>query len=1160
MNNYSLSKGGRDLYCLIFLGFVMSFLPLSAKNQSRHSNSFSQQHKVQGAVTDGTNPLPGVTIALKNKKNNAAISDYSGQFSLSCSPYDTLVVSYIGFKTALVPIMGRSVVDIKLSYDTTTLQEVLVNAGYYSVKESERTGSIARITSKDIESQPVTNVLAAMQGRMAGVSITQTTGVPGGGFDIKIRGQNSLRSDANAPLYIIDGVPYSSDPIGYNQTSTTLPNITSPLNSISPDSIESIEILKDADATSIYGSRGANGVVLITTKKGKTGKTSVTLNASTGAGTVARFMKLMNTQQYLDMRRQAFINDGIPYRASDYDINGTWDQNRYTDWQKELIGGTALINSFQGSISGGSDKTQFLISANYHTESSVFKGDFPYKKGGGQFNLNHTSENNKFRLNFTFGYTAQDNQQPAFDFTYDARSLAPNAPELYSSDGSLNWENGTWDNPLRNLNAEYKSKTNDFISNLMLSYDILPGLTVKTSAGYTNLNTVETRTSPSTIYNPAYNINSSFSSIYFNSTKRSSWIAEPQISFTKEWEIGKFNMLLGGTFQNQKTDRLYQSGDGFSSNSLIYSLSAASFQTVLLDDQTIYKYQAFFGRLNYNYKQRYIINFTARRDGSSRFSPENQFSNFGAVGAAWLFSNENFMKESGWLSFGKLRFSYGTTGSDQIGDYQFLNTYNLTAANYDGNVGIAPSRLYNKDFGWETNKKLEAAIENGFLNDRLFLTAAWYRNREIEVLYINEKIKTLFCTSTLLEGVNLPANNLFTLQPKKNISPLSRFEFGNLIGRAGRLNSSLYGSVYYLERPDDLIKASEYLEVEYEKEIEIFSANAFLDFENDDLKVPIKDINKSDKIKTNKVRQFCVFLRLKYLKDDGLVEQYLKNKDYSQDKIDEVKGILSESLSTIKIPYEVLKKNPTIDPMLQNDLYELIINSNIEEWVINKNSNYNEYFNADEVSSISNKNKPFYWQLVNLVERLDSVFDLRSEALIKHNKWITPRSACVQAKKWLANLPIGQIIQENIKYQCSEKVNEIYRKNPDSLDDVNSIINETIKYNSSITTYLIPKYIKILTDVLDIILTDEQKEEYKLTLSLSTCLELGTQEPTVIQLISAGVTRSVAIQLNRVYKKNTTKEYRENNTIWQWLSNKNEIPELKPIYNRYLKRLKVITS
>lgn len=431
--------------------------------------------------------------------------------------------------------------------------------------------------------------------------------------------------------------------------------------------------------------------------------------------------------------------------------------------------------------------------------------------------------------------------------------------------------------------------------------------------------------------------------------------------------------------------------------------------------------------------------------------------------------------------------------------------------------------------------------------------------KEIEVLYINEKIKTLFCTSTLLEGVNLPANNLFTLQPKKNNTPLSKFEFGNLIGRAGRLNSSLYGTLYYLEKPDDKMKASEYLEVEYEKEIEIFSTNAFSDFEIEDLKVPVKDVNKSDKEKTNKARQFCVFLRLKYLKDNNLVEQYLRKKEYSKSQIIEVMEILEKSLSAIKIPYNTLKKNPTIDPLLQNELFELINSSYIEEWVINKTSNYNEYFDAEQVGSMLNKDKPFYWQLVNLVEKLDSIFDLRSEALIKHNKWITARSVCVQAKKWLANLPIGQIIQENIKYQTSEKVGEAYRKNADNLEDINSIINETIKYNSAITTYLLPKYIKILTDVLEIILTEKQKEEYKLTLSLPTYLELGTQESDVIQLISSGVTRSVAIQLNKVYKKNTSKEYRENNSIWSWLSNRNEIPELKPIYNRYLKRLKIIS-
>jgi superfamily II DNA/RNA helicase len=430
--------------------------------------------------------------------------------------------------------------------------------------------------------------------------------------------------------------------------------------------------------------------------------------------------------------------------------------------------------------------------------------------------------------------------------------------------------------------------------------------------------------------------------------------------------------------------------------------------------------------------------------------------------------------------------------------------------------------------------------------------------KEIESLFISEKIKTLFCTSTLLEGVNLPANNLFTFQPKKDNTPLSKFEFGNLIGRAGRLNSSLYGTVYYIEKADDKIKPSEYLDVEYEKDIEVFSSNAFIDFEIDDLKVPINSINKSDKTITNKVRQFCVYLRLKYLKNRDSVQYYLRNKKYSDAQVNEALSILDESLLKISIPYEVLKKNPTIDPILQNELYNLIIHSDITDWVINKNSNYNEYLSSDELRALSNKDKPFYWQLVNLIEKLDAIFDLKSEALIKHNKWITPKSACVHAKKWLANLPIGQIIQDNINYQCSEKVKEEYRMNADNLEHINSIINETIKYNSSITTYLIPKYIKLLTDILEIILSDAQKEDYKLTLSLSTFLELGTQEPEVIQLMSAGVTRSVAIQLNKIYKRNTSKDYRESNDIWKWLVNKNDIPELKPIYNRYLRRLKIL--
>ncbi|WP_317043444.1 SusC/RagA family TonB-linked outer membrane protein [Flavobacterium johnsoniae] len=688
-----------------------------------------QQHEVQGIVSDGTSPLPGVTIMLKSTKNSAVITDFNGHYSIQASPRDTLIVSFIGFKTKFMPVNERAKIDIKLEYDTTTLQEVRVNAGYYSVKESDRTGSIARITSKDIETQPVTNVLAAMQGRMAGVSITQTTGVPGGGFDIKIRGQNSLRSDANSPLYIIDGVPISSDPIGSSFTGTTFPTLASPINSINPDAIESIEVLKDADATSIYGSRGANGVVLITTRKGKEGKTKFTVSASTGTGRVTKFLNLMNTEQYLAVRKQAFINDGRTYGVADYDINGIWDQNRYTDWQKELIGGTSLISDLQASVSGGSNNTQFLLNGYYHTETTVFPGQFRYKKGGSNFSLNHKSEDQKFSLNFSAGFNSQDNNQPSYDFSSDARNLPPNAPALYTRDGNLNWENNTWQNPLRNLNTKAESIVNDLVGNAVLSYALTREILIKGNFGFTYLDNTETRIVPSTIYNPAFNVQPSQSSIFTNDVTRSSWIAEPQINWIKQLKNAKIDVLLGSTFQSQRGTKISNLGSGFTSNSLIYNLAAAKTVRVLLDEETLYKYQAFFGRINFNYQQKYIANLTARRDGSSRFGPGNQFANFGALGLAWLFTNEKILQNSSWLSFGKIRGSYGTTGNDQIGDYQFFDTYSVNGVLYNGISGLSPTRLFNSDFGWETNKKLEAALELGFFKDRIYASLEWYQNK-----------------------------------------------------------------------------------------------------------------------------------------------------------------------------------------------------------------------------------------------------------------------------------------------------------------------------------------------------------------------------------------------------------------------------------------------
>jgi TonB-linked SusC/RagA family outer membrane protein len=730
MNYFSFYKDGRALYCLIFAGFLLSFSSSSAAICNRNFKT-SLQYAIQGIVSDNISPLPGVSVCVKNKSQISAITDYNGQFSIAASPNDTLVVSFLGFKTAIVPIEGRKKIDISLQYDTTTLQEVKINAGYYSVKEKERTGSIARITSKDIETQPVTNVLASMQGRMAGVNITQNTGLPGSGFEIEIRGQNSLRFNGNNPLYIIDGVPYSSQSIGSNMTSGNIPAENSPLNSINPGDITAIEVLKDADATAIYGSRGANGVILITTKKGKEGKTTFSTTYSYGFGQVARFMDVLQTPEYLTMRREAFANDGLTeYPDYAYDINGTWDQNRNTKWQKELIGGTATYTNLQSSLSGGSEQTHFLLSGNYSRETTVFPGSFDYIKAGGHLSLNHESENKRFKINFSSIYTAQSSSLPAIDITSTALLLVPNAPSLYDSSGNLNWENNTFDNPIAPLEGKIKGQTYDLLANALLSYDIGAGFTAKSSFGYTNLTQKQLNLRPSTALNPAYGSGSENSIVFTNNLNRSSWIIEPQINWTRK--IGKMNIdaLVGTTFQQQKGSKLVNYAIGFPSNSLMENPASAARNTVLSSDENLYKYEAFYARVNFNWESKYLLNLTGRRDGSSRFGPGNQFANFGAFGVAWVFSEEKVIKERlSFLSFGKLRASYGVTGNDQIGDYQYLDTYSTTSTKYQGVSGLQPSRLFNPDFGWETNKKLEFALETGFLNDRIFSTVAWFQNR-----------------------------------------------------------------------------------------------------------------------------------------------------------------------------------------------------------------------------------------------------------------------------------------------------------------------------------------------------------------------------------------------------------------------------------------------
>jgi len=748
MKKIKIIKAFRIFVYALIIGYYFCSASALANNTSIVAKIQQQTLQVSGTITDANGTLPGVSITVKGKPSGT-VSGLNGKYTIEVASNDILVFSFLGYKTATISVEGRSQIDVQLQEDMTALQEVQINAGYYSVKDSERTGSISKITSSAIEKQPVSNALATMQGRMAGVEIIQETGLPGGGFNIRIRGINSLRANGNAPLFVIDGVPYSSESIGASQTSTVTPTASiSPLSNINPSDIESVEVLKDADATAIYGSRGANGVVLITTKKGKAGKTNFNVTASKGWGRVTRFFDLMNTQQYLKMRRQAFLNDGIAtYPVNAYDVNGTWDQNRYIDWQQTLFGGTAKISNVQASVSGGTGQTQFLVGSTHYDEGTVFKGDFIYRKNNVHFNVNHQSEDKRFKLTLTGGYAVQNNNQPATDFTREAVSLAPNAPALYNADGTLNWENNTFNNPLRNLETKYKTKSGDLVANTLLSYQLLEGLEVKSSLGFTDLHFSERRILPSTMFNPSLGLTSATSAFYLNNTNRQSWIIEPQVNYKKEFGKAKFDFLLGGTFQNQTNYRMVERGVGYTSNNLIENMAAAKTRFVYGNEQTVYKYQAFFGRVNFNWDRKYLLNLTGRRDGSSRFGPGNQFATFGALGAAWLFTNEDWVKKHlSFLSFGKLRASYGTAGNDQIGDYQFLDTYSLSSTNYQGTPGLDPTRLFNPNFAWESNTKLEYALETGFMGDHIVLTTAYYRNR----------------SSNQLVGIPLPGTTGFT--------------------------------------------------------------------------------------------------------------------------------------------------------------------------------------------------------------------------------------------------------------------------------------------------------------------------------------------------------------------------------------------------------------
>ncbi len=675
------------------------------------------RQEITGTVTDAdNNPLPGISITIKGTTTGTS-TDANGKFTVQATPGQVLVFSSVGYQPFEIKVGSSNTLQVQLKPASNELNETVV-IGYGTTIRRSNTGSVSGVKSRDIASQPVMDPLAALQGRVPGFFVSSSNGLPGSSFRVMLRGQNSI-AGGNEPLYIIDGVPYNSESL--NQFTSANGN-QSPLAAINPADIESISVLKDADATAIYGSRGANGVILITTKKGKAGATRYNFNAYTGASKVVNKLDMLSTPDYIQMRKQAFANDGLtPTLANAPDLL-LWDQNKTTNWQDYMMGHSSSVSEVQGSVSGGNEQTRFLLSGTYRRETTVLPNDLAYKRGAVHLNVDHTGLNGKFNISASVNYSsAKDNSLPS-DLT-SFYNLAPNYP-LYDADGKYYWFQ-TEQNPAAYLERRSINRTNNLVANSVLRYNIIPGLDAKVNLGYTRTTMDQTQVYPNISLSPTVT-SGSFS--YFGNATATSYVIEPQLDYKRTIAKGTMSLMAGATWQESLKEGENFLAENFPSDVLLEDIRSAGKLTSRPSTYRFYRYNSFFGRVNYNWDERYILNATFRRDGSTRFGPGNRFGNFGAVGAAWVFTNESFFPATGVISFGKLRGSYGTTGNDIIGDYQYLNTWATTSFPYDGIPGLTITRLANPNYRWEENRKLEAALELGFFKNRILLNTNFYRN------------------------------------------------------------------------------------------------------------------------------------------------------------------------------------------------------------------------------------------------------------------------------------------------------------------------------------------------------------------------------------------------------------------------------------------------
>ncbi|MFT3822999.1 MAG: SusC/RagA family TonB-linked outer membrane protein [Chitinophagaceae bacterium] len=726
-------------YAIVEKVIVLKEKPVEEKKENVSGDK--ETNEVQGRVTNsGGEPLANASVVI-GRTGYGTQTNSNGVFKLrSVNSEDAITVTYTGYKPQSQKIGDRKRILLVMEIADNELDEAVVQA-YGTTTRRLTTSNIVKVSATEIERQPVMNPLLALQGKVAGLEVKQVNGYASGPIKVELRGRSAIGNFPSDPLYIIDGTPltilnvggnanYQRGSTGFLQTGGGFngpANGQSPLFNINPSDIESIEVLKDADATAIYGSRGANGVILITTKKGKVGKTIFDFKVQQGVSKFTRYWNMLNAKQYFEMRREALKNDNLnPTTSNAYDLL-VWDTTRITDWQKQLYGGTGRNTDVQLSLSGGDARTNFRISGSYNRSTNILTASGADRRASVSVNLSHRSVDEKFNvvLNSIYSYTKSDMANLPGKV-----NMPPNAPPVFDISGKPNyagWAPIRGQYPFAGLFQPYTAATNFLNASLSLSYLPVKGLRISCSGGYNYGQANQTYLKPIASQDP---LNNPLGSAQFGYNNNKNWIVEPQASYDIVLGKGILSTLVGGSLQQTITQGTMLAADGFTNDALLMTVSNASTQYGT-DNYGQYKYAALFSRITYNWANKYILNLNARRDGSSRFGAGSQFGNFGSIGAAWIFTSEKWLGDHvGFLSFGKLRASYGTTGSDAVNDYAYLTRWSSSGLqSYGGVQPISPRQHANPDFQWQVNKKLDATLDLGLFKDRINLSATFYRQR-----------------------------------------------------------------------------------------------------------------------------------------------------------------------------------------------------------------------------------------------------------------------------------------------------------------------------------------------------------------------------------------------------------------------------------------------